>query len=374
MKILFQHDGFVGNGNWPERLGLINVFRALGHIVVDWDFKNINAFDAFTLAEQDSPIDLFIGQTYNCTTAVAKNIELRPYMRVALQCSTWGDILKDIDLKKYPILVPTEDEKRIIGNLFASCERPNVVYQNYAPDRVADCLNGWASLGTKPISNLNAADYFVYNRGTPKSEFTCDVAYVGGRWPYKGNNIDQFILPLLNERTAPQIKNRKVNVHIYGNQGWQGVAQYRGLAADADVKDIFASAGCCPNVSEPHSNIWGFDVVARPFKVALAGGLPILDNVTSLIDCYSSVGDGKREFLLPTYDNYPSLCEEIVFLNDRPDIRAGYIKSAYEHTIRYHTYFNRVTSLFNHLGLVAESMDCMKFHDNIIKKELKNAN
>lgn len=369
MKILFQHDGFMGNGNFPERLGLINVFRALGHEVVDWDFKNINAFDAFTLAEQGSPIDLFIGQTYNCNKAVARNIEMRPYMRVAMQCSTWGDVLKNIDLEKYPILVPTEDEKRIIGNLFESCQRPSLVYQNYAPDRVDDCLNGWTSLGVKPVSNLNAADYFVYNRGTAKREFECDVAYVGGRWPYKGSNIDKVILPLLNEKTAPRIKNRKVSVHVYGNQGWQGIAQYRGLAADTDVKDIFASAVCCPNVSEPHSNLWGFDVVARPFKVALAGGLPILDNVQSLIDCYMKIGDGKRELYLPDYDTYEDLVGQIQFFIERPDIREGFIKGGYAHTLRNHTYFNRVMDLFDHLGMIKESDYCFDLHKDIIEKE-----
>lgn len=365
MRILFQHDGFAGNGNFNPRLGLINVFRALGHTVIDWDFKAINPFDMFTLAEKDDPLDLFIGQTYNANRAVCKNIEARPNLRVLMQCSTWGSILKEINLEEYPILVPTEDEKRLISSL-ASVHPGIVVYQNYAEDRVADCLGGWNETGVRPVSNLNAADYFIYNRGVPRKEFQCDVAYIGGRWPYKGNNIDKVILPLLNERTAPLINDRKIQCHIYGNQGFQGIAQYRGFAKDEDMKDIFASAVCCPNVSEPHSNRWGFDVVERPFKVALAGGFCILDNVRSLIDSY--IVDGGC--ILPVYNSYKDLYDMIECAIEHPEIREAGIKNAYEHTLRNHTYFNRVMDLFDHLNMTKESDQCFDLHQQIVEKEL----
>lgn len=369
MKILMQHDGFFGNGNFNPRLGLVNVFRALGHTVIDWDFKAINPFDMFTLAERDGPLDLFIGQTYNANRAVCKNIESRPYLKVLLQCSTWGEILKDIDLTKYPILVPTEDEKRLITTL--SRVHPGIlVYQNYAPDRVADCLGGWGEAGCLPISNLNAADYFVYNKGRKLKEFETDVAYVGGRWPYKGNNIDKYILPLLNERTAPKVKDRKVSVHIYGGTGWQGVAQYRGFAKDEDVRDIFASAICCPNVSEPHSNEWGFDVVERPFKVALAGGLCILDNVKSLIENFTTT----QEPMLLVYHSYKELCEIIGYFKHNDFERPEFINRSYEHVLKNHTYFNRVQELFYKLGYTQEAWACRQLHKHIIDKELINAN
>ena len=41
-----------------------------------------------------------------------------------------------------------------------------------------------------------------------------------------------------------------------------------------DIADyIYASAKICPNISEPHSLVFGFDVVERPFKIMSASFL-----------------------------------------------------------------------------------------------------
>jgi hypothetical protein len=357
MRILFQHDG--GGGNEFERFGLAKAFQSVGHEVLHWDSKSINTFDAFSNAD---PIDLFVGQTYNVNRAIYKNIVLRPQMKVILQCSTWGNILEDIDLQKYPILVPSEDEKRIIAKLKEETGKPDLVYQNYHDNWIEATLGLWKTIGCTPISNLNAADYFTYHGGEIKSEYTTEVVYIGGRWNYKGQNIDKYILPLLNENSAPHINGKKVSVKVFGNGGWNGIPQYLGCPPDSEVRHILKSSLCSINVHEPHSNVFGFDIVARPFKSLCAGTLCISDYVESLAK------DIFNNNELPFYRNYSELKDLIIYYCTNLDKREAQIKVGYEKVMREHTYFNRAAHIFSCLNLPLESQKVKELHNEILAR------
>jgi spore maturation protein CgeB len=168
-----------------------------------------------------------------------------------------------------------------------------------------------------------------------------DVAFIGGYWGYKASNINRFLLPLCHPSSG-------LKVRIYGNQHWP-VQQYVGLAAEEDVKDIFASALVCPNVSEPHSTEYGFDVVERPFKVALAGGFCISDHVDSLVQDVFKHGE------VLTASTPEDFRERIHHFVKHPEERLPYIEDAREAVLRGHTYWHRVATMLQALGLDAEA-------------------
>lgn len=126
---------------------------------------------------------------------------------------------------------------------------------------------------------MMCADVDSYASPTFDSNYACDIGFVGGYWPYKGQVIEPYLFPLL-ENVG------EYNVKIFGNQNWY-VNQYCGLIKDNKVKDLFASAKICPNLSEPHAQKFGFDVNERIFKVLCAGGFCISDNVEG----YKMFGD-----------------------------------------------------------------------------------
>lgn len=364
MRILFQHDSTIGNGNFPPRIGLCNVFIALNHTVIHWDMTSKNCFDAFSEAD---PVDLFIGQTYNCSRAVTKCIAIRPEMRVIMQASSWGDLISEINLKENPILVPTDEEKGVLSKLKKETGKPDFVYQNYATRWVKSCLGKWESeAGIPAFSNLNAADYYKYNKGVACDKFKSDVNYVGGKWPYKSATIDKFLVPLLHNDTAPKnpLTGEKISVKIWGNQGWQGYPQYLGYATEEDLRHIFASSTCIVNVHESHSNQYGFDCVERPFKVFCSKGLPISDYVESFDKDIFPNGE------MPFYKTYDELTDLIQYFITKPNVRLQHIENGYNTVLKHHTYHNRVSDILSQLQLTQEKVLCDKLHKTIVEKEL----
>ena len=127
---------------------------------------------------------------------------------------------------------------------------------------------------------MMCADIFTYRNSTFDPTLECDIGFIGGYWPYKGQVLDKYLLPLLHPLGEYSVK-------IFGNQPW-GVNQYCGLISDDDAKNLFASAKICPNLSEPHAQEFGIDLNERIFKVLYAGGFCITDNV----EAYKMFGDG----------------------------------------------------------------------------------
>lgn len=357
MRILMQHD--LGGGNEPPRFGLTHVFKAAGFEVVNWNCRQISAHDAFNTVGE---VDIFIGQTYNLDRAITKCLALRPNTRVLLQCSTYGKILEEMDLTKYPILTPTQAELRTVENLVKFVDKPILVYQNYHHSFVESCLGLWYNVGVTPISGMHAADYYLYHGGNFDARYSADVSYIGGLWPYKGQNIYKYIFPLLNKYSAPKVNGNKVSVKLFGNGGWNGVPQYMGCPQDNKLKDIFASATINLNVHEPHSNIYGFDCVERIWKIACSGGFCISDYVLSL------ERDVFTQEEVPFYRNYAELCDLIIYYLKNPDKRAEKITAAYNTTLKHHLYHNRAWAFLTKLGFTKEAEKVATLHNEILEQ------
>jgi spore maturation protein CgeB len=344
MKILIGNDGY--SAHYYIRMGLGKAFTAAGHEVIMWQMDQKPVNDAFDEFEPD----IFISQTYNLKPSIVRAIKERPHMKVICKAGDWGRMAEKIDPQKYPVLFASEEEKETVIKLREECGKPNYVYIHYHPDWVEETHGYWASNGVPVHAQLSAADIIEYTNGQRVEEFISDIVFIGGYWPYKAQVLDPYLIPLCDGR---------YNVKIFGNSNWP-VPNYCGMIADPLVKHAFASATICPNLGEPHSIDFGYDVIERPYKLAANRCFIISDNVEGLRRLYPEdeivYAKNPQEFH-GLIDNYLK----------HPEERRPYIDKAFIRTIREHTYFDRVKEIFTRLGFSDEANHVDVAKQNIIE-------
>lgn len=329
MKILTD---FATSGPFYVRNGWKNVFEATGHTWRWWHRDREPSFDIFS----EYRPDLLITTTYDLDRALYKNIVKYPEMRVIMFASAWGDYVDKINKEQYPIVLASNNEKKLLENLKRETGKPDYVFIHVGDRYLEPTMGGWRSVGIKPIGVLNAADMLVYHNGKYRDELYSEISYIGGKWPYKSRNIDNFLVPILD----------KFKSKVYGNQGWHNIPQYLGYIDECNVKDVFASSLVCPNISESHSTDLGFDCVERLFKAPIAGGLVISDYVDELGDILPSIIRCKtpKEFE-----------EQIRFFVDYPEKGLEYMKKTKQEVLSGHTYHHRVAQMLKELGYQKEA-------------------
>lgn len=260
MKILIANDGF--HAHYYERMGWMNAFRACGIDCRMYDCKG----PAFPVFDSFEP-DIFIGQLYNLDRATLKCIQSRPHLKVALRAGEFSPT-SHIDPN---ILSVTEEELCSLKNLNMATGGPAFIYSHYLQHDIERTHKNFVdNFGIKVVGIPMCADVQTYFKGVSRPHLECDLAFVGGYWPYKAQVLDSFLLPLLSEF--------KYSAKIFGNQPWP-CNQYCGMIEDSLVKDLFVSAKICPNLSEPHAHTLGVDLNERAFKILAAGGFCIMDDV-----------------------------------------------------------------------------------------------
>lgn len=330
MKILCKYDG---SAPLFIRTGWRHVFENCGHIFKFWNTETTPAFDIFREYEPD----IFIGTTYDLDRATIKNIVERPNMKVALFCSGWGDLIDSIDSSKYPLVKVKESEKRNIEELKNKSGKPDFVFLHVTDKFLEGVIGGWRKLGVSPVGILNAADVFIYHKGTFRQEYECDISIVSGYWPYKARNLDKYFGPL--DIFPPEFKTK-----IFG-WGWKHMYAH-GMIDERDVKDLFVSSKICPNISEPHSTDFGFDCTERSFKVISSGGLVIHDDVEEVRDVFEG-----NMITFSSFDDFVSIIRTI--LKNYNDYW-NYKLRLYNVVMNKHTYFNRVIKMFEQFNLPNE--------------------
>lgn len=338
MKIMISND--TGLAHYFIRMGILRAFTALGHDAVMWDITKKSAFDAFNEMEPD----LFIGQTYNINRALIKCLAKRPNCKVIMKGSDWGEYSDTIDRQKFPVLIANEEE---IDNVKALREVGGLdyIYVHYLQRHVDKTHSHWKDI-VPAKSMLSAADIFEFTGGISKPEYECDLGFLGGRWGYKAKTLDEYFMPLLGG---------DLNVKIFGNQQW-GIPEYCGFLPDAEVRHFLASAKICPNISEPHSQEFGYDIIERPFKLAANKCFVISDHVEGLTELYPE---------MPNALTPEGFKDQVYHFLSRPDERLDIVEINYEKTINHHTYFHRVAEIFKNLDMPYDETECMSLYEQI---------
>jgi hypothetical protein len=328
MRVLISNDGM--HAHYFQRMAWVNALQTCGVPVAFWDCKNVSAFDVFDSFEPT----VFLGQSYNLTPDAIKCIKERPHLKVGLRAGDWGDHQDSVDRKKYNILYCSPREKETLKRLKEETGQPEFVHIHYDEEAVKQTHNHFESVGIKPISLMMCADVPSYEGAKFDPSLECDIGFVGGYWPYKGQVIDEYLFPLLHPIDRYKVK-------IFGNQQWP-INQYCGVLPDNDVKNLFVSAKICPNLSEPHAQEFGFDVNERIFKVLYAGGFCVSDNVES----YKMFGDG-----IVIADSPDDFREKIDYYLANPEEATKIAAEGHQYVRQNHTGFHRVVKILKELGL-----------------------
>lgn len=344
IRVMIASDGT--HAHLYQRMAWANAFALCSCEVYVWDIKKVSAFDAFDAFEPD----IFMGQSYNLDEATIQCIKERPAMKVALRAGDWGDHGKIVDSSKFNIMFSTKQEIENLKRLKDETGQPEFVHIHYHPEAVQWTHNYFESIGIKPVSLMMCADTTVYSGGTFDPALECDLGFVGGYWPYKGQVIDEYLTPIL--------ASNKYRAKIFGNQPWRHINQYCGLISNENVKNLFASAKICPNLSEPHAQEFGFDVNERIFKILYAGGFCISDNVEG----YNIVfGDS-----VPLADNADHFAELIETYIDDPEGRNELAKKGREHVMHNHTGIHRASQILKEFGYEKESKEVIAEYDRFL--------
>lgn len=334
MKILIANDG--RHAHYYQRVALGNGLQSLGNDVAMWDrsTSNASAFDVFHSFEPD----LFLGQSYNLDPATIKCIKNRPHLKVGLRV---GDFKND----NPHILSIGQKEKRDLFELQDTTGQIKFVHIHYTPEGVEQTHSEYRQYGLNPVSLMMCADIHSYYHSQYDPALACDIGFVGGLWDYKAQVIKPYLFPLLQQWDTYKSK-------IFGNQPWYGVSQYCGLISDEKVKDLFASAKVCPNLSEPHAQQFGFDVNERIFKILCAGGFCVTDNVEG----YKMFGDG-----VVIADSPQDFRETIQYFSktSQGQNRALEIsRKGHEFVMKNHTNIHRAADVLSYFGLsIPDNLD-----------------
>jgi hypothetical protein len=349
MKVLISNDGT--HAHYYQRMAWSNAMQACGIKVGFWNINNSPAFDVFDKFEPD----IFMGQAYNLDSATIKCIKERPHLKVALRAGDWGDQTPEIDHTKFNILTCGVKERAMLEELKNQTGQPEFIHIHYTPEAVAKTHNHFESIGIKPVSLMMCADTFSYGSANFDPELECDIGFVGGFWPYKGQVIEPYLFPLLNPVS-------KYRTKIFGNQPWR-VNQYCGVIADHKTRDLFVSAKVCPNLSEPHAQAYGFDVNERIFKILYAGGFCISDNVEG----YKMFGDGI--VIADSPNDFREKIEYYVNTDEGTIDRSFIIKKGQDFVKENHTGFHRVAQILDEFGYSREAYNLLNQYSNLLNQE-----
>jgi hypothetical protein len=311
----------AGAGKWAW-YGWANAFEFFG-----WEVNNLNLFHNTEVHED---VDLVI-----CTTSQPRDDIIRwrknnPSKRLALNVLAWTD-------EALPC-IHNAGVQATHGNFeYASALNPDIVFAQYSPKWRDRLLDKWTQNGFRLGSMEMAADAVVYPYLTDEPNREVDVFYSGGRWPYKAQNIDNFLLPVFQKFPNSKVVGR----------GWPFAT------TDMDEKEVgynFRHAKVCPNIHEPHSTLGGYDVVERVFKVLYCGGLCISDYVLELESGFG-LTDAVHLFESPSPQSYLKAINEAIRDNKAFDCVR---EQGQKYVALNHTYFNRVANLLLDMQMMEE--------------------
>jgi spore maturation protein CgeB len=193
-------------------------------------------------------------------------------------------------------------------------------------------IDRYAALGARSCTPIyNALDPATHHPAPPRSEFACDLAFLGNRLPDREARVEEFFFG-----AAEALPRRSF---LLGGNGWEervaGLSnvRYLGHVPPGDHNALNCSAGAVLNVSRESMASNGFSPATRVFEAAGAGACLLSDE-----------WEGIEEFLAPG--------EEVLVARDGAEVaelldgldpaRARQIgEAARERVLAEHTYDRR---------------------------------
>lgn len=312
MKILLCHRPGGAFGYITD--GWFNALNSCGYEVRRWDGLESSW-------RQFSP-DLYIG-----CSGHKQPIPSPHGCKVAIHVNPYG-----------PVSIDGINESR--ENIrWTLAQKPDVVFgYGYDSDRIL--WSHWENKhGIKWVPMPTAGDAVLYKDVRPAADRLYDLVYLGGRWRYKGQTIDAYLLPALN------IKELRYKVHGWGD--WPpGICD--GILPEDGVVDFLNNGLVGPCISEMHTHQYGIDVPERAFKVALCGALVVHDPVPTLGRVF------KSAVIAQNAKNFVDLCRHFT-RRENADERQQVVDKQKQEVLEGHTYHHRISKLFEELGFIGDA-------------------
>lgn len=294
--------------------GWVNALRDRGYDVRRWDGNEASW--------REFQPDLYIGCSGHKQPIPAKR-----NTKVAIHVNPYG-----------PVNIPgiMESNQNIE---WTKNQRPDVVFgYGHEDDRII--WSYWTKKLSIPWAPMpTAGDRVIFNTITEQDARDVDVVYLGGRWEYKAQTIDTYLLPVL--------KDTGLSFQLCGWGDWPD-----GLCSGilpADQANAFLNKGRIgPCVSERHTQQFGIDIPERAFKIALCGAVAIHDAVPSIKRMIPSaiVCGNQADFVQKCVDlSDPSALEE----------RKGLVEKQRQEVLANHTYHHRMQTLLAAAGFEDEA-------------------
>ncbi len=240
--------------------------------------------------------------------------------------SEWIDLIKSDNFGDVYFNAIEENDERMQGF------EKTTGYKHYTIPLAADKLN-------------------IYPEYSEK--FKSDISYIGTYLPEKRNFIQNQVFPLKN----------KYDLQLYG-QDWtfsdrsfgfiSKIGKYFNLPIIKDIqkpklnlddeRKIYTSSQISINIHEDYQKKYGGDCNERTFKIPLARGFQISDDVACIKKYFE---DGKEIIIAKDKKEW---FDKIDYYMKNPDKRDLIIEAGHKKVMEHHTYHNRVQSLLNIYG------------------------
>lgn len=263
--------------------------------------------------------------------------------KVFVNTPFWESPFSKLRITESPSLSQNKDYISLITS-----ENYGDVYYNICEQNDLRMRGFEKSTGKKHTTILLAADKTLLFPDYD-SRFSGDISYIGTNLPQKKDFFNKVIFPLKNS----------YKLSIYG-QDWTfydkslGYIQKFGQYFDipylssirkpkldlSDERKIYSSSVISINVHEEYQKKFG-DLNERTFKIPLAGGFEIVDNVKT-ISKYFKIG---KEIVVA--ENDTDWADKIKFYSDNPEKRTTIIEAGRKKVLQEHTYHHRVKQIIS---------------------------
>jgi hypothetical protein len=192
----------------------------------------------------------------------------------------------------------------------------------------------WQQRGGKLVSLPLACDETLYNLEAPHCvEFdNIKIAFVGGYWQSKGEQIDRYLKPFEDQLT------------IFGYSPWP-YPGYRGQLPREKEPSLYRQALLSPVINEPSVAILHGQINERVFKVLGSGGVALVDAVPAYRELFA-----EEEMFIPRneheFGDYARM-----LLND--ESMRERVKETRAAVLERHTYRHRVKKVIENLAMDA---------------------
>ncbi len=317
-----EFDTRIPNASMTARLGWCHGFRQIG-----FPFRVINILELDRyLPRLTNPICWLTEADYRYLTN--RNLRILRHFPHIVWVNTWfQDEEQYLQSRNLPDLSsPMWLRKRILES------EPCFVF-TISPQQCFEFYEEWVKNGLRLLSLPLAWDNTIYPQ-EPRWDMDFDqvtIAFVGGYWKYKAQQLDQYLKPHAKRLT------------VYGYSKWP-YGNYGGVLPLTREGALYRQAKIAPTINEPHVEIMGIDINERVFKVLGSGGFTITDAVPAYREWFST-----DELLIP--ENVNEFHEILHLACKDQAFNHKYRKTGQRAVIDRHQYSHRAISVLETLSL-----------------------